>query len=94
MLSGLVKVRPFVLCFAMPLTTYLGGQFLRAYAERFNDPPMRNLVTFGSQHMGISDIPPCATFDFLCQLARRLVKGEVYSDWAQKNSVQVSNFAY
>lgn len=29
-----------------------GGQFLRAYVERYNDPPVHNLVTFGGQHMG------------------------------------------
>jgi len=30
-----------------------GGQFLRAYVERYNTPPVHNLVTFGSQHMGM-----------------------------------------
>ncbi|GAW10666.1 palmitoyl-protein thioesterase [Lentinula edodes] len=29
-----------------------GGQFLRAYVERYNSPPVHNLLTFGSQHMG------------------------------------------
>ena len=29
-----------------------GGQFLRAYVERYNSPPIHNLITFGSQHMG------------------------------------------
>ena len=29
-----------------------GGQFLRAYVERYNTPPVHNLITFGSQHMG------------------------------------------
>ena len=28
------------------------GQFLRAYVERYNTPPVHNLITFGSQHMG------------------------------------------
>ena len=28
-----------------------GGQFLRAYVERCNAPPVRNLITYGSQHM-------------------------------------------
>ncbi|KAJ3518127.1 hypothetical protein NLJ89_g44 [Agrocybe chaxingu] len=39
-----------------------GGQFLRAYVERYNYPPVNNLITFGSQHMGISDIPACGRF--------------------------------
>lgn len=30
-----------------------GGLFLRAYAERCNDPPLKTLVTFGSPHNGM-----------------------------------------
>ena len=30
-----------------------GGQFLRAFVERYNSPPVHNLITFGSQHMGM-----------------------------------------
>lgn len=29
-----------------------GGQLLRALVEYYPDPPMRNLITVGSQHMG------------------------------------------
>ncbi|KAF5386174.1 hypothetical protein D9615_002384 [Tricholomella constricta] len=69
-----------------------GGQFLRAYVERYNSPPIYNLITFGSQHMGISDIPACRPYDFLCQVARRATKGAVYSHWAQENLVQAQYF--
>lgn len=31
-----------------------GGQFLRAYVQRFNDPPIKSLVTLGAQHQGWS----------------------------------------
>ncbi|KAG0153565.1 hypothetical protein PDIDSM_2219 [Penicillium digitatum] len=37
-----------------------GGQFLRGYIERCNNPPVHNLVTFGSQHNGISAFESCA----------------------------------
>jgi palmitoyl-protein thioesterase len=66
-----------------------GGQFLRAYVERFNAPPVRNLVTFGSQHMGVSDVADCKPFDVLCQIARRAVRSGVYTSWAQEHLVQV-----
>jgi palmitoyl-protein thioesterase len=66
-----------------------GGQFLRAYIERYNDPPVRNLITFGSQHMGVSDIPPCKPYDLPCNLARNALRAGVYSEWAQQNLVQV-----
>ncbi|KAJ7497100.1 palmitoyl-protein thioesterase [Mycena latifolia] len=69
-----------------------GGQFLRAYVERYNSPPIHNLITFGSQHTGISDIPVCGRYDFLCQLARRATKSAVYGSWAQENLVQAQYF--
>lgn len=69
-----------------------GGQFLRAYVERYNSPPVYNLVTFGSQHMGISDIPGCRPWDVVCQLARRAAMGGVYTEWAQHNLVQAQYY--
>ncbi|KZT00467.1 alpha/beta-hydrolase [Laetiporus sulphureus 93-53] len=69
-----------------------GGQFLRAYVERYNTPPVHNLITFGAQHMGISDIPGCRPLDVVCQLARRAAQGGVYTDWAQKNLVQAQYY--
>ncbi|KAF8134627.1 Alpha/Beta hydrolase protein [Boletus edulis] len=69
-----------------------GGQFLRAYVERNNTPPVHNIITFGSQHMGISDLPLCSPFDLLCQIARRTAKAGVYTEWAQENLVQAQYF--
>ncbi|KAF5346133.1 hypothetical protein D9758_009935 [Tetrapyrgos nigripes] len=69
-----------------------GGQFLRAYVERYNSPPVHNLLTFGSQHMGISDIPPCRPYDLLCQVARRATRAGVYGSWAQENLVQAQYY--
>jgi len=66
-----------------------GGQFLRGYVERNNSPPVHNLITFGSQHMGISDLPACNPFDLLCQVARRAANKGVYTEWAQEHLVQV-----
>lgn len=70
---------------------FQGGQFLRAYVERHNSPSVHNLLTFGSQHMGVSDLPLCAPGDVLCQIARRAARFGVYSKYAQTNLVQVSN---
>ncbi|TCD61636.1 hypothetical protein EIP91_008142 [Steccherinum ochraceum] len=69
-----------------------GGQFLRAYIERYNSPPVHNLITFGSQHMGVSDLPLCRPWDLGCQLARRAARGGVYTEWAQKNLVQAQYY--
>lgn len=43
--------------------------------------------------MGISDIPLCRPYDFLCQVARRAARGAVYSSWAQNNLIQVGGLA-
>ncbi|KAG1751613.1 Alpha/Beta hydrolase protein [Suillus paluster] len=69
-----------------------GGQFLRGYVERNNSPPVHNLVTFGSQHMGISDLPVCNPMDLLCQVARRAANRGVYTEWAQEHLVQAQYF--
>ncbi|KAJ7782884.1 palmitoyl-protein thioesterase [Mycena metata] len=69
-----------------------GGQFLRAYVERYNSPPIHNLITFGSQHMGISEAALCRPRDLLCQVARRATKSAVYGSWAQENLVQAQYF--
>jgi len=69
-----------------------GGQFLRAYVERYNSPPVHNLITFGSQHMGISDIPGCRPLDLVCQVARRAAMGGVYTPYAQQNLVQAQYY--
>ena len=36
-----------------------GGQFLRAYVERCNTPPVKKLITLGSQHQGVMSLPGC-----------------------------------
>lgn len=69
-----------------------GGQFLRAYVEKYNDPPVNNLITFGSQHMGVSDLPLCSPWDVFCLLARRAARGGVYTEWAQQNLVQAQYY--
>lgn len=68
------------------------GQFLRGYVERCNSPAVRNLVTFGSQHMGISDLPACKPGDLICRLAQGALRGGIYSDYAQSNLVTAQYF--
>lgn len=36
-----------------------GGQILRAYVQKCNSPPVRNLVTIGAQHQGVTNFPGC-----------------------------------
>ena len=64
-----------------------GGQFLRAYIERCNSPRVENLVTFGSQHNGISEFQECAANDWLCQTWRGVLKGNAWGPFSQSRLV-------
>lgn len=69
-----------------------GGQFLRAYVERCNFPPVRTLVTFGSQHNGISEFQTCGTLDFLCKGAQGLLRSNTWSSFVQSRLVPAQYF--
>jgi palmitoyl-protein thioesterase len=66
-----------------------GGQFLRGYVEKCNTPPVRNLLTFGSQHNGIREFQKCkSAFDVVCQGASALLRsGGVWSDYVQNRLI-------
>lgn len=64
-----------------------GGQFLRAYIERCNSPKVENLVTFGSQHNGISEFQECAANDWLCHSWRGILKGNAWGSFSQSKLV-------
>lgn len=71
-----------------------GGQLLRAYVERCNQPRVRNLITLGAQHMGVSEYPPCRGFlDVGCRIVKRLIStGSVYSSYAQEHILPAQYF--
>lgn len=64
-----------------------GGQFLRGYVERCNNPPVRNLVTYGSQHNGIERYQACAPSDWVCKGWVGLLKGNTWSSYVQARLV-------
>lgn len=64
-----------------------GGQFLRGYIERCNKPPVRSLVTFGSQHNGITEFKDCNENDFLCKGAMALLRWNVWGSYVQNRVV-------
>ncbi|EFX05214.1 palmitoyl-protein thioesterase precursor [Grosmannia clavigera kw1407] len=69
-----------------------GGQFLRAYVERCNRPPVRSLVTFGSQHNGITEFVDCGATDFVCRGAMALLRGNTWSGFVQSRLVPAQYF--
>lgn len=69
-----------------------GGQFLRGYIERCNNPPVRNLVTFGSQHNGISEFESCKLGDWFCNAAETLLRSGTWLDFVQSHVVPAQYF--
>lgn len=69
-----------------------GGLFLRAYAERCNQPALRKLITFGSPHNGIADLPTCGVRDFLCKRRNAILRSQVWSSYAQHNVISAQYF--
>lgn len=69
-----------------------GGQFLRAFVERCNVPRVANLVTFGSQHNGISKYQACGASDWLCKAYIGLLKANTWSSWVQSHLVPAQYF--
>lgn len=61
-----------------------GGQFLRAYVERCNNPPVYNLVTMGGQHQGVADIPGCSSLNStICSTVEYLLDLGAYNSIVQ-----------
>ncbi|KAL8640985.1 MAG: hypothetical protein Q9228_002158 [Teloschistes exilis] len=69
-----------------------GGQFLRAYIERCNNPPVHTLVTFGSQHNGISEFQNCGKSDWVCQAWDGYLKRNTWSNFVQSRLVPAQYF--
>jgi len=69
-----------------------GGQFLRGYVERCNYPPVRSLVTFGSQHNGISEFQACGSSDWVCKGAQGLLRWNTWSNYVQSKLVPAQYF--
>ncbi|KAI8813157.1 palmitoyl-protein thioesterase 1, isoform CRA_a [Cladochytrium replicatum] len=70
-----------------------GGLFMRALVQRCQGAQVRNLVTFGSPHMGVSDWPSCeGRSSFNCALARSLLLKGAYLGYVQRRVVQAQYY--
>ena len=67
-----------------------GGLMMRGVAQRCPNPPMKNLITFGSPHQGVFGVPECESSlgsYALCELVRRLLSEGAYLPWIQGISI-------
>jgi len=70
-----------------------GGQFLRAYIERCNDPPVYNFITMGGQHQGVADIPDCSSPNgTICTIVEDFLALGAYNSIVQETVVQAQYF--
>jgi len=72
-----------------------GSQFLRAYVERCNSPPVYNLITMGGQHMGVADIPNCEGLSNdteICKMVETLLAWGAYTSFVQNSVIQAQYF--
>jgi len=66
-----------------------GSQFLRAFVERYNSPPVHNLISIGGQHQGVYGFPKCPGVNYtLCEWVRTLLNYGAYVSWVQDFLVQ------
>lgn len=71
-----------------------GGQFLRAYVQKCNSPPVRSLVTFGSQHNGIAEFKACGPSEWLCRAAMALLHWNTWGSYVQSRLVPAQYYRY
>ncbi|KAJ2805486.1 hypothetical protein H4R20_002073 [Coemansia guatemalensis] len=70
-----------------------GGLFLRALVQRCPAINAKSLVTFGSPHSGVAEIPKCPNEgDMLCGWMRQLASRGVYSWYIRDHVVQAQYF--
>lgn len=70
-----------------------GGLFLQALIERCPNISVLTLVTFGSPHMGVLELPMCADDkDWLCKKRNELLKKQVWLDTIQKSIIPAQYF--
>jgi palmitoyl-protein thioesterase len=60
-----------------------GGLLIRAYVERCNSPPVKNLVSYLGPQMGVYGVPRICWVPYINTTLDTLVGTFIYSEWAQ-----------
>lgn len=68
-----------------------GGVFARAAIERCG-LNVHTLITFGSPHVGVSDLPKCDDSDWLCKRKNEILKKQVWKSNVQNSIVAAQYF--
>ena len=69
-----------------------GGLFMRALVQRCSSVSVHNLITFGSPHMGVLELPMCKPNDWLCKRKNAILKRQVWHENIQKSIIPAQYF--
>lgn len=70
-----------------------GGLFLRALQETCANASIHHLITFGSPHMGVMDLPICSNpHDWICKRRNELLKKQVWNRSIQNTIIPAQYF--
>lgn len=70
-----------------------GGLLMRALVERCPNVSVSTLVTFGSPHMGVLELPMCKDKnDWLCQRRNKILKKQVWNPSVRKSLIPAQYF--
>ena len=73
-----------------------GGLWLRGFLQKCNNPPMKKLVTLGTPHQGIDQVPygVCKLFSWFCRIGSSFLLNFVYSSFALNNVLSAHFFKH
>lgn len=70
-----------------------GGVFSRALVQTCANATVRNLVTFGSPHMGVQELPRCDNpRDWVCKRRNAVLKQQVWHESVQRTVIPAQYF--
>ncbi|CEG39210.1 palmitoyl-protein thioesterase 1 [Plasmopara halstedii] len=69
-----------------------GNLVIRAYIERFNDPPVHTFISFHGPLAGVGGLPRCSPLNFICKEIDELIGEAVYTKRVQERIAQANYF--
>ncbi|KAG6586588.1 Palmitoyl-protein thioesterase 1 [Phytophthora cinnamomi] len=69
-----------------------GNLLVRAYIERFNDPPVFNFISFHGPLAGVGGLPRCSPLNIICKEIDKLIGEAVYTERVQNRIAQANYY--
>jgi palmitoyl-protein thioesterase len=69
-----------------------GNLIIRGYIHRYNNPPVKNLISMHGPMMGVAGLPNCNMTKEICDEVDSLLRLGAYNDFVQDHLAQVNYF--